>query len=169
MRGGISRGISIVGFAVLIASAAVSAEETGPQAATVPAAAPAPGEPAAAPPVQLPFWMTPNVLKAAIGINMNDAQKHNFNEVVGQYVTDHFAMVQKEAKRESADLDQRVKSRDGALARKMDDQMQAVLTPQQMPAYENYRKVLREELKTAPLPQTSTGQRSMHGVGGGQG
>lgn len=97
--------------------------------------------------VQLPPWMTTDVLKAAVQINMTDAQKPEFNAVVGQYVTDHFAMIQKELKRGAANLDMTIKSRDNALARTMDDQVREILTQEQWPAYENYRKVLRTSLK----------------------
>jgi phage terminase small subunit len=158
MRRAISRHLSIVGLVLFIASTEASADEGA-------TAAPATGAPATAH-VQLPFWMTPEVLKAAIEIKMTDVQMHDFNEVVGQYVTDHFAMIQREAKREAADLDVRVRSRDGALARKMDEQVRAILTTEQMPAYGSYRKVLREQLKNAPLPQTSAGTRTSHAVGG---
>lgn len=133
--------------------------------AAPPADAPAaPGEP-----VQLPSWMTGDVTDAAVAINMTDAQKHEFNETVATFVSDHFAMIQKEAKREAPDLEQRVRSRDSSLARQMDDRMHKILTTEQWPAYQNYRKVLQKELKTAPLPQQSGGTRAQPGVGGGRG
>jgi len=97
--------------------------------------------------VQLPPWMTADVLKAAVQINMTDAQKPEFNTVVGQFVTDHFAMIQKELKRGAANLDMTIKSRDNALVHTMDDQVHKILTKEQWPAYENYRKVLRTSLK----------------------
>jgi hypothetical protein len=125
--------------------------------------------PQVAAPAQLPAWMNADVVKAAVAINMTDVQQHAFNETVGQFVTDHFAMIQKEAKREAPDLEQRVKSRDGALVREMDTRVGTILTKDQLPAYENYKKALRTALKSAPLPQTSTGTRSQHGIGGGQG
>jgi len=135
------------------------AEDTSP-------AAPDTATPA---PVQLPSWMTGDVVKAAVAINMTDAQKHDFNQTVGDFVTDHFAMIQKEAKREAPDLEQRVKSRDSALMHKLDDRIHTILTAQQWPAYENYRKELQKALKSAPLPQQSGGSRAQPGVGGGRG
>jgi len=138
----------------------------GAVAEDAPSAAPDAATPA---PVQLPSWMTGDVIKAAVAVNMTDAQQHDFNEAVGDYVTDHFAMIQKEAKREAPDLEQRVKSRDGSLLHKLDDRMHTILTAQQWPAYENYRKVLQKDLKSAPLPQQSGGSRAQPGVGGGRG
>jgi hypothetical protein len=142
----------------LVASYGAAAEDATPTPET---AAPAP--------VQLPPWMSGDAVKAAVAINMTDAQQHDFNEAVGDYVTDHFAMIQKEAKREAPDLEQRVKSRDGALLHKLDNRLHKILTAQQWPAYEDYRKVLQKDLRTAPLPQQSGHTRAQPGVGGGRG
>ena len=54
----------------------------------------------------------PDVIKAAVAINMTDAQKPEFNKVVGEYVTDHFAMIQKEMKRGAPNLDMTIRSKD---------------------------------------------------------
>jgi len=149
----------VAALAFMLTASCIAAAEDAPT--TSPGAAP--------PPVQLPSWMSGDVVKAAVAINMTDAQKHDFNEAVGDYVTDHFAMIQKEAKREAPDLEQRVRSRDGSLLRKLDDRLRKILTTEQWPAYEDYRKVLQKELKTAPLPQQSGGTRAQPGVGGGRG
>jgi hypothetical protein len=101
--------------------------------------------PAAA--VQLPPWMSPELVKAAVDINMTDAQKPEFNKVVGDYVTEHFQMIQKEVKRGAPNLDMTIKSKDNALAHAMDKQVKTVLTKQQWPAYQKYKKVLRDGLK----------------------
>jgi hypothetical protein len=161
-----------VALAILFAFPRIVAAEDAPAAPAptlpaAPATSPTPGTPAE--PVQLPAWMTGEVVKAAVAINMTDPQKHDFNESVGEYVTDHFTMIQKEAKREAPDLEQRVRSRDNSLVHQMDDRMHKILTSAQWPAYENYRKVLQKELKSAPLPQQSGGSRAQPGVGGGRG
>ncbi len=111
-------------------------------------AAPAAGAPAAAgaAPVQLPPWMSTEVLKAAVAINMTDAQKPEFNKVVGEYVTDHFAMIQKVMKVGAPNVDMTIRSKDNALVHKMDDKVEKILTKEQMPAYEDYKKVLRAGL-----------------------
>ncbi len=106
-------------------------------------AAPAPG----AAPVQLPPWMTPDVIKATVAINMTDAQKPQFTQIVGDYVTAHFAMIQKEMKRGAPNLDMTIRSKDNGLVHKMDDKMHKVLTTEQWPAFEEYKKVLRDGLK----------------------
>jgi len=135
-----------VSLAILASLAAFIGTGAAAEEAAAPAAAPAAG--AAAPaPVQLPPWMSVDVIKAAVAINMTDAQKPEFNKVVGEYVTDHFAMLQKESKRNNAaNLDMTIKSKDKALVHKMDDEVEKILTKEQLPAYENYKKVLRAGL-----------------------
>ena len=126
---------------------------------------PAPTQPA----VEVPAWMTVDVVKAAVDIHMTDAQQREFNGAVGDFVSSHFTMIQKEVRKEAPDLEQRVKSRDGVLVRQMDTRMRPILTTEQWPAYENYKKTLRAQLKGMPLPQGSASTRTPHGVGGGRG
>lgn len=113
--------------------------------------------PAAPIPLQeLPPWVTADVIKAAVAMNMTDMQKPEFNKAVGQFITDHFAMIQKEIKRNAPDLDMRLKSRDKALVHKMDKAVHKVLTPEQLPAYEDYKDALLSALRSsnvaAPVP-----------------
>jgi len=137
-------------YAILFAStvAVVSAED-----------APTLAEPAP-PPVQLPPWMTPEVFKAAVQINMTDAQKPAFNSAVGAFITDHFAMMQKEAKRNAPNLEMRIKSKDKALVHALDDKVHGILAKEQWPAYENYKKILRSSLSGIALPPTPQEPRS---------
>jgi hypothetical protein len=135
-----------VSFAVLVlalVSSSANAEEAAAPAGGAPEAAGA----APAAPVQLPPWMSTDVLKAAIAINMTDAQKPEFNKVVGQYVTDYFAMIQKVMKVGAPNVDMTIRSKDNSLVHKMDDEVHKVLTKEQWPAYEEYKKVLRAGLK----------------------
>jgi hypothetical protein len=121
---------------------------TGVRAAAeeaAPAAAPA-ATPAATAPVQLPPWMTPEVIKATVAINMTDPQKPQFTQIVGDYVTAHFAMIQKEVKRGAPNLDMTIRSKDNGLVHQMDDKMHKVLTAEQWPAFEEYKKELRTAL-----------------------
>lgn len=118
---------------------------TGLRAAAEEAAAPA-AAPAAAAPVQLPPWMTPEVIKATVAINMTEPQKPQFTQIVGDYVTAHFAMIQKEVKRGAPNLDMTIRSKDNGLVHQMDDKMHKVLTAEQWPAFEEYKKALRTAL-----------------------
>ena len=147
---------SILAIAFVIACASASAQEDSPPPSPQPA-------------VELPAWMTVDIVKAAVDIHMTDEQQHQFNDAVAEFVSSHFAMIQKELKKEAPDLEQRVKSRDGVLVRQMDARVHPILTTEQWPAYENYKKALRTQLKGMPLPQGSSSTRTPHGVGGGQG
>jgi hypothetical protein len=147
---------SILAMAFVIASAAAFAQEGSPPPSPQPA-------------VALPAWMTVDIVKAAVDMHMTDEQQHQFNDAVADFVSSHFAMIQKELKKEAPDLEQRVKTRDGVLVRQMDTRVHPILTTEQLPAYENYKKALRTQLKEMPLPQGSSSTRTPHGVGGGQG
>lgn len=100
---------------------------------------------------QLPPWMTADVIKAAVSMNMTDAQKPEFNNVVGQFITDHFAMIQKEIKRSAPNLDMTIKSRDKALIHTLDDNVHKILTQEQWPAYENYKDALLKALRSSKV------------------
>lgn len=111
--------------------------------------------PAESTPMELPPWMTADVIKATIALNMTAEQKPEFNKAVGQYITDHFAMIQKEVKRNAPDLDMRIRSRDKALVHTMDEEVHKILTSEQWPAYKNYKKALGTALSSnvaVPVP-----------------
>ncbi len=130
----VATSLSILAAAFVIACVPAFAEDARPP-------------PAGHPAVEVPAWMTADIVKAAIEIQMTDAQLHQFNDAVGDFVSSHFTMIQKELKKEAPDLEQRVKSRDGVLVREMDTRMRPVLTSEQWPAYENYKKALRSQLQ----------------------
>src|SRR5689334_5409132 len=93
-------------------------------------------EEAAAPgaaPVQLPPWVTPELIKATQAINLTPEQNPKFQQIVGDYVTAHFTMIQKESKRGAPNLDMTIRSKDKSLVHKMDDEMKGVLTAEQEP------------------------------------
>lgn len=114
---------------------------------------------------ELPPWVTADVIKAAIAMNMTDAQKPEFNKVVGQFIGDHFSMIQKEVKKNAPNLDMAIKSRDKALVHKMDDEMHKILTPEQLPAYDNYKDALLVALRSSKVVPPVPPQRSGPGSG----
>jgi hypothetical protein len=107
--------------------------------------------PTAPTPIQLPPWMTADVMKAAVAMNMTDVQKPEFNKAVGQYITDHFAMIQKEIKRSAPNLDMTIKSRDRALVHTLDDNVHKILTQEQWPEYEKYKDALLTALRSSKV------------------
>ncbi len=128
--------MSLIVLVLTVVGSTAIAEEASAPAAVAPAV-----------PVQLPPWMSTDVLKAAVAINMTDAQKPEFNKVVGDYVTDYFAMIQKVMKVGAPNVDMTIRSKDNGLVHKMDDQVHKILTKEQWPSYEEYKKVLRAGLK----------------------
>jgi Spy/CpxP family protein refolding chaperone len=103
--------------------------------------------PAAAAPAQLPPWVTPDLIKATQAINLTPEQNAKFEQVVGDYVTAHFGMIAKVNKMGQPNIDMTIRSKDKALVHQMDDQMKGVITEAQWPAYEDYKKVLKDGLK----------------------
>ena len=93
-------------------------------------------------------------------INMTDVQKPEFNDAVSDFIGDHFAMMQKEAKRNAPDLEMRIKSKDKALVHALDGKVHKILTKEQWPAYENYKKELRSGLSSTAMPPTPMEPRS---------
>jgi hypothetical protein len=108
-------------------------------------AAPAAG--ATQQPVQLPPWVTPDLIKATQAINLTPEQNPKFQQVVGDYVSAHFAMIAKVNKSAPPNIDMTIRSKDKALVHQMDDEMKGVITDAQWPAFENYKKVLKSGLK----------------------
>lgn len=84
-------------------------------------------------------------------MNMTDAQKPEFNKAVGQFITDHFAMIQKEIKRSAPNLDMTIKSRDKALIHTLDDNVRKIPTQEQWPEYENYKDALLKALRSSKV------------------
>ena len=119
----------------------------GMSAAAEDAVAPAQSAVTAPAPVQLPPWMSADVLKAAVAINMTDEQKGLFSQIVGDYVTNHFHMITSVVNRGGANIDMTIRSKDTALVHTMDEKVHKLLTSEQLPAYEDYKKVLRAGLK----------------------
>jgi hypothetical protein len=126
--------------AVLLGFASIAAAED----AATPPTAPTPLQ-------QLPPWMTADVVKSFIAMNMTEAQKPEFNKAVGQFITDHFAMIQKEIKRSAPNLDMTIKSRDKALVHTLDNDVHKILTQEQLPAYENYKDALLTALRSSKV------------------
>jgi hypothetical protein len=153
--------VLILTLAIVVARAD-AAEEEAPAAAAGAAETPAASN-------EPPSWMSADVIAAAIAINMTDAQLHQFNRFVSEYVTSHMAMVKKEVKREAPDLDQRIRSRDTALVHQLDDRVRPILTNEQWRAYEAYKKSLRSQLMAGGVPSSSNWTRAQPGIGGGQG
>ena len=132
--------MTILAALVSLYAAVTMAEDAAP------AAAPGAAAPAAAP-VQLPPWVTPDLIKATQAINLTPEQNAKFQQIVGDYVSAHFAMIAKVNKSGQPNIDMTIRSKDKALVHQMDEDMKGVITDAQWPAFENYKKVLKGGLK----------------------
>lgn len=106
-------------------------------------------EPAAAPPATpaaVPAWMNQDVLKAAIEIRLDEKQQPEFRRIVGEYITNLGKVVQQEMRRESVNKDRTIKRKNNGLIKKMDAEVKPLLAEEQLPKYEEYKKVLFQRM-----------------------
>ncbi|MEM7099468.1 MAG: hypothetical protein AAF541_14485 [Pseudomonadota bacterium] len=95
-----------------------------------------------------PAFMQPEVLKAAIDINMTEEQKPQFQQALTTFVEDRMKMIGKLMRGNNVtNMPRKIKSRTNTLLKKMDKNMAKFLTEEQMPAYENYRNLLKDNLR----------------------
>lgn len=94
-----------------------------------------------------PPWMTEEVMRAALAMQLTPEQQGPFRTIVGEFLTSVGAMVQQEMRRESGNFAHNVKRKTKYLANDMDEKLKPVLTEQQWPAYKNYREVLLESMR----------------------
>ncbi|MEZ5559807.1 MAG: hypothetical protein R3E86_14845 [Pseudomonadales bacterium] len=97
----------------------------------------------------VPPWFQPDVLRAAVAINLSDEQKPQFQEAISDFFNDRMEMINKEVRRNPPNLERRIHSRTNSLVKAMDEKMGTFLTPEQMPQYEVYRDTLLANLKSA--------------------
>ncbi len=95
---------------------------------------------------EVPAWLQPEVLKAALEIGMTDEQQPQFQSALTTYLQDMGKMVQKVIATNKGNLNRELKRRNRSLVKAMDERMASFLTPDQIPAYEIYRDKLQEHL-----------------------
>ena len=95
-----------------------------------------------------PAIMKPEVMKAARGLNLTEEQKPLFGKAVGDFTTGRIKAIRKLIRQPNAtDLPRSIRRKTNGLLKKMDKTMKEFLTEEQLPAYENYREVLKANLK----------------------
>ena len=95
-----------------------------------------------------PAFLQPEVLKAAMAINLTDAQKPQFQQALTEFSQDRMKMIGKLMRGHNVtNMDRKIRSRTNSLLKKMDKSMGTFLTAEQMPAYENYRDTLKANLR----------------------
>ncbi|MFT5100899.1 MAG: hypothetical protein ACI9LY_003990 [Arenicella sp.] len=94
-----------------------------------------------------PAWLQPEVIKAAIAIQMNEEQAPQFKVAISDYLNGLTAAINKiTTGTDTTNIERRIKRKNKILLKKMDKVMAGFLNPDQIPSYENYRNLLREAL-----------------------
>jgi len=97
---------------------------------------------------QQPAYLQPEVLKAALEINLTDEQKPQFQQALTDFVNGRMKAFNKLMRgHNQSNIERKMKSRTNSLLKQMDKDMAAFLTEEQMPAYKNYRKTLKSHLR----------------------
>ena len=97
---------------------------------------------------QQPAFLQPEVLKAALAINMTDEQKPQFQQALTNFVNGRVEGINNLMRRRNVtNLDRKIKSLTNRLLRDMDEEMSAFLSEEQMPAYQEYRAKLKSHLR----------------------
>ena len=94
-----------------------------------------------------PAFLQPEVLEAAVAINLTEEQQPLFREAVGRFVDGRTKAFNSLMRRNNqTNLPRKLKGRTNSLLKKMDKEMAEFLTEEQMPAYEVYRDKLKANL-----------------------
>ena len=94
-----------------------------------------------------PPWISPDIVKAAIEIRLDDNQQEVFRTAVGDFIDSYFRMIRKESRRNAVDQPRRIARRTRSLVGGMDKAMKKTLLQEQWPAYERYRTLLVSALQ----------------------
>ena len=95
-----------------------------------------------------PAFMHPDVLRAALAINLKDEQKPQFRAAVTDFFNGRMEALNLLMRRHNqSNIGRKMKSKTNFLLKDMDAQVAEFLTEEQMPAYETYRKTLKSKLR----------------------
>ncbi len=95
-----------------------------------------------------PAFLQPEVLKAALAIELTDEQKPQFQAALTTFVNERIEAMNLLLRRNNqTDLPRKIKSKTNRLLKQMDKDMAEFLSEEQMPAYKNYRNTLKANLQ----------------------
>jgi hypothetical protein len=101
---------------------------------------------AAEPPT--PAYLQPEVLQAALAIQLNDEQKPQFQKALTDFHNARMEGISLLMRRNNqTDLPRKIKSKTNSLLKKMDKDMAVFLSEEQMLAYMDYRKKLKSNMQ----------------------
>ena len=108
------------------------------------------GTPAIAQDQQEGPWTHPEVLKAAINIDMSPEQQAQFRKAITNFLQGLGSDVRKLLNaRNPTNVPRKIASKRKARVKAMDEEVQAFLTEEQFPSYEAYRDLLLEKMDEA--------------------
>lgn len=92
--------------------------------------------------------MQPEVLKAAIAIELTEEQQPVFQEAITTFAQGRMDSLRRLMRANNqTNIPRKWRSKTRGLLEDMDESMKAVLTEAQWPAYENYRETLKANLR----------------------
>jgi hypothetical protein len=95
-----------------------------------------------------PSFLQPDVLRAAIAINLTDEQKPQFQAALTQFINARIEAVNRlMRKNNQTNLERKIKSRSNSLLKQMDKDMAKFLSEEQLPAYQVYRDTLKANMR----------------------
>ncbi|MFT7652614.1 MAG: hypothetical protein ACI9ON_002790 [Limisphaerales bacterium] len=95
-----------------------------------------------------PAFMQPEVLRAALAINMTEAQKPQFQAALTRFFDGRWSSLARlMQKNNQTDLPRKWKKKTNSLLKTMDKEVAGFLTEEQLPAYDTYRNTLKSNLK----------------------
>ena len=97
---------------------------------------------------QKPAFLQPEVLRAAIAINLTEEQKPRFQAALGEFINARMQAINRLVRKNNqTDLKRKIKSKSNSLLKQMDKDMAAFLSEEQLPAYQSYRETLKANMR----------------------
>ncbi len=95
-----------------------------------------------------PAFMQPEVLKAALAIQLTEEQEPQFQSSITELFNERMKYFNKLMRGHNVtNMERKMRGKTNRLIKTMDKQMAEFLTDEQMPAYENYRDTLRSYMR----------------------
>ncbi|NKC01438.1 MAG: hypothetical protein GKR90_23475 [Pseudomonadales bacterium] len=104
-----------------------------------------------------PPWLQPDVLRAAVAIELSEAQKPQFQQAISDLINGQIGATNRLLRGNNvSNLKRRIKSSTNRQFMKMDQSVAEFLSPPQFERYQAYRTILRASLNQWVLKRGST-------------
>lgn len=113
-----------------------------------------------------PPWLQPNVVKAAVQMNMTEEQIPLFREALGNLINNQLSATNRVLRGNNvSNLERKLKTATNRQFKKMDKAMLSFLTEEQHENYYAYRKVLKSELTNGALSRGAGNSADINAAG----